>query len=281
MNKIYFEEFRRRVTDDAPYAVFHRADVSYVAHIHEEMEVGFVVSGTVRVGGEAGDSLLNAGDIFVFMPDEIHSLSTVSPNKVEVLRLLPKQNDRVDFSTLRLKRNRVSPGEEGYNSLRKGILQMVKESDGNEIGKDMALRRCRYDIFLAVVRELKHEPIVGEEKKRLASQSLLLRKVNEYISEHYADPISLDEIARHCGYSKYYFSHCIKEATGSSFLDFLMLYRLSLACVRLRDRDGSVTEIAFDCGFNNLRSFNRMFRKYHHLTPTEYRKTNTEDLSPS
>lgn len=271
MSKIYFEEFRRRVTDDAPYAVFHRTDVNYVAHIHEELEVGYVVSGRVRAESESGISLLEAGDVFVFMPDEIHSLSTAESNRVEVLRLLPKQNDHVDFSSLRLSSNRVRKGERGYEELIGPILQMVKEWDEQSVGKDMALRKCRYEIFLTVVRELEHAPIFGEEKKKLANRTLLLRRVNDYISEHYAEPISLDEIADYCGYSKYHFSHSIKQATGSTFLDFLMLYRLSMACVRLRDRDGSVTRIAFDCGFNNLRSFNRMFQKYYNVTPTEYR----------
>ena len=149
---------------------------------------------------------------------------------------------------------------------------MVEESDGTREGREIALRKCRYEIFLAILRELEHTRIPGEEKKRLASRTLLLRSANDYISEHYADPISLDEISEYCGYSKYYFAHCIKEVTGSTFLDFLMMYRLTLACARLRDRDGTVTEIALDCGFNSLRSFHRAFRNYYHTTPTEYRK---------
>lgn len=272
MSKIYFEEFCRRVTDDAPYAVFHRTDVNYVAHIHEEIEVGFVVSGTVRAGNETGEYLLNAGDMFVFMPDEIHTLATVSPNVVKVLRILPKQTDRVDFSVLRLRSNRVAAGDAGYEALVAPVLQMIREFDANEPGRDMALRKCRYEIFLAILRGLEHTRVQGEEKQRLASRTLLLRSVNDYISEHYAEPVSLDDISEFCGYSKYYFAHCMKEITGSTFLDFLMLYRLNLACARLRDGDGTVTCIAFDCGFNNLRSFNRMFQKYYHVTPTEYRR---------
>lgn len=276
MSKLYFEEFRRRVTDDVPFAVFHRTDVDYIAHIHEEIEVGYVVSGKIRASNETEEWTLSQGDLFVFMPDEIHSLTTVEPNEVSVLRILPKQDDRVNFSLLRLKNNRVRRGDRGYEALVSPVLQMVREWDGAEEGREMALRKYRYEIFLAILRELEHEGIRDDETKKLAHRTLLLRRVNEYVSEHFAEPISLEEISDYCGYSKYYFSHCIKEITGSSFLDFLMLYRLSLACVRLRNRDGSVTQIAFDCGFNNLRSFNRMFRKHYKLSPTEYRKQNGE-----
>ena len=105
MHRVYFEEFCRRVTEDAPYAVFHRENVNYVAHIHEEIEVGFVVSGSVRASGESCDYLLNEGDIYVFLPDEIHALTSESPNLLYILRLLPKQSDRVDFSSFRSSSN--------------------------------------------------------------------------------------------------------------------------------------------------------------------------------
>lgn len=272
MSKIYFEEFRRRVTDDEPYAVFHRKNVSYVAHIHEEIEIGYVTQGTVRAENERGAFLLHEGDLFVFMPDEIHALSSQSENTVEVMRILPKKNDRVDFSLLRLDRNRIGPTDGAYETLRRAVTQMVSEWDGDRQGREMALRKCRYEIFLALLRETEHGPIREEEKKKLANRSLLLRKVNDCIAECYAQDVTLEEIATKCGYSKHYFAHCIKQITGSTFLNFLTLYRLSLACVRLRDGDGTVTQIAFDCGFNNLRAFNRAFRKYYGTTPSEYRK---------
>ncbi len=272
MSTIYFEEWRRRVTDNDPYELYHRSDVNYVAHIHEELEVGVVLSGCLRYGNERGEYSLQAGDMFISMPDEIHYLTSDTSNSVDIFRILPSKNDRFDFSGIRLVNNCLRPGNPVYEEFFESFTQMVREFDGEEEGRDMALRKCRYEIFLTILRRMDYFRVRGEERQRLAGQTLLLRSVNDYISEHYADPISLDEIADYCGYSKYYFAHCIKEVTGSTFLDFLMMYRLSLACARLRDGDGSVTEIALDCGFNNLRAFNRSFRKYYHTTPTEYRR---------
>lgn len=281
MHRVYFEEFCRRVTEDAPYAVFHRENVNYVAHIHEEIEVGFVVSGSVRASGESCDYLLNEGDIYVFLPDEIHALTSESPNLLYILRLLPKQSDRVDFSSFRPASNCVRAGDAAYEPLRRAVLEMVDEHDRAREGRDMVLRKCRYEIFLAICRLMAQIPLSEEERQRRAGRTSLLRRVNDYIAEHYDEPVSLDDLADHCGISKYYLSHSIKEVTGSTVLDFLMLYRLSLARSRLRNGEGTVTEIAFDCGFNNLRSFHRMFRKYYYVTPTEYRRNPTESLPPS
>lgn len=281
MQRVYFEEFCRRVTEDAPYAVFHRENVNYVAHIHEEIEVGFVVSGSVRASGESCDYLLNEGDIYVFLPDEIHALTSESPNLLYILRLLPKQSDRVDFSSFRPSSNCVRAGDAAHEPLRRAVLEMVDEHDRAREGRDMVLRKCRYEIFLAIYRLMERIPLSEEERQRRAGRTSLLRRVNDYIADHYAEPVSLDDLADHCGISKYYLAHSIKDATGSTVLDFLMLYRLSIACSRLRNGEGTVTEIAFDCGFNNLRSFNRMFRKYYYVTPTEYRKNPAASLPPS
>lgn len=280
MNKLYFEEFRRRVTDDAPYAVFHRNDINYVAHIHEEVEVAFVCSGVIRAVGETKESELSAGDMYVFMPDEIHALSTVAPNQVYILRILPKQNDRINFSLLRLSDNVLRPGDAGYDALRRSVLQMVQEDESHPEGWEMAMRKCRYEIFLTILRELKYTVIRTEEKKRLANRTMLLRRVNDYIEEHFSEPISLDEISSACGYSKYYFAHCIRQITGVTFLEFLMLYRLNAARARIRDTEDTITEIALSCGFNNLRSFHRIFRKHYRMTPLEYRKEGEKPFKP-
>lgn len=272
MSKLYFEEFRRRVTDDAPYAVFHRENVHYVAHIHEEIEAAYVAQGSVRVLGERCEQTLNAGDIYLFMPDEIHALESVSENRMYILRILPKQIDRVDFSVFRLKKNVIRPNDPGYAPLRTAVLQMVEEDTARRAGWELAMRKCRYEIFLTILRCLEYEEIQPEEKQRLASHTALLRNVNDFIVAHYQDPISLESAAAACGYSKYYFAHCIKQITGGTFVEFLILYRLNIARARIRDTEDTVTEIALDSGFGNLRSFNRMFRKYYGTTPTEYRK---------
>ena len=55
-----------------------------------------------------------------------------------------------------------------------------------------------------------------------------------------------------------------------SFSQYLMLYRLQRARERIIGGDKMI-DAAYSCGFNNIRSFNRMFKKYYHITPTEYR----------
>ncbi|MBQ5324426.1 MAG: helix-turn-helix transcriptional regulator, partial [Oscillospiraceae bacterium] len=60
---------------------------------------------------------------------------------------------------------------------------------------------------------------------------------------------------------------------GQNFSDYLILFRLERALNAINHSEKNLTDIAFDCGFNSIRSFNRAFQNYLKITPSEYRKT--------
>ncbi len=273
MNKLYFEEFQTRVTADCPYAVFPRENINYIGHIHEEIEVACLLSGEVTATTEVGEIRMQAGDLCLFMPDEIHAFRSLTENRAYIIRILPKSGLPLNFSRIRLHRNLLLPGDRGYSAIWEASLQMAAEDQKKAFGYEIAMKKWMNEILLCITRELEYFFLKPEEKKKITSRSHLLRTVNEYIAEHYADPVSLDSIAERCNCSKYYFAHCVKELTGMSFLEFLTLYRLDKATDALRETDRSITDIAMSEGFNNLRSFHRMFRKYYRTTPSLYRKT--------
>ncbi len=67
------------------------------------------------------------------------------------------------------------------------------------------------------------------------------------------------------------FSRFFKQKTGSRFIDSLTDIRIGHACRMLIDTTHSITEIAYDCGFNNISNFNRIFRKKKGYTPKQFR----------
>ena len=128
---------------------------------------------------------------------------------------------------------------------------------------------CRMTALL--LRELDFAPIPAESRKKLEGRTRLLKLAGTYVREHYADPLTLDDMAAHCGYSRYYFSHYFKETTGMSFMDYLTAFRVERAAARMELTGETFTEIAYACGFQSIRTFNRMFRKYYQITPSAYR----------
>ncbi|MDY6863646.1 MAG: AraC family transcriptional regulator [Thermodesulfobacteriota bacterium] len=93
-----------------------------------------------------------------------------------------------------------------------------------------------------------------------------------FIEKNLERPITLGEVSREGGMSKFYFSRFFKIATGNTFKKYIITKRLDKAKKLLKDADMDITEICFQLGFNDLSYFSRIFRKKEGITPSAYRK---------
>lgn len=124
-----------------------------------------------------------------------------------------------------------------------------------------------------MIRSGRLHKLDNDKRKKNVTVLSILKKSNEYIAQHYKEPISLSDIAFYCGFSKYYFAHYFHEITGRTFYAFLTLYRLEKAIPELLNSDHKITDIADNCGFSNTRAFNRAFQSTFNMTPSEYKKS--------
>ncbi len=96
-----------------------------------------------------------------------------------------------------------------------------------------------------------------------------------YIDTHYNENLTLEYMADLAGFSKFHFSRLFKQYTNYTFYDYLCYKRIQ-ASQALLSTHISITEIAFQTGFNNLSTFCRTFKKYVNCSPTEYRNTSEQ-----
>lgn len=106
----------------------------------------------------------------------------------------------------------------------------------------------------------------------MTTKSRRIAKVCEYMGSHFADSISLNTVAKLVGMSESAFSHFFKSKTGVRFIDYLNELRVARACQLLTDTTQTVSEICYNCGFNNMSNFLRLFKKKKGQTPVEYRE---------
>ena len=102
-----------------------------------------------------------------------------------------------------------------------------------------------------------------------------LKTILKYVEEHYPEHISIDDMASLTYYSASHFMKFFKNYMGSSFIEYLNDYRLTMAEQMLRNTDDSVLEIAGKSGFDNLSYFNRIFKKKYGASPGKWRKAQT------
>ena len=101
-----------------------------------------------------------------------------------------------------------------------------------------------------------------------------------YIEEHYANPISLDDIAASIHVSKSECCRCIRRCMKMTPFEYLMKYRIFVAAGILCDDDSdeSIATLASRVGFNSSSYFNKLFRKYLKCTPTQYKARQRSDM---
>ena len=97
-------------------------------------------------------------------------------------------------------------------------------------------------------------------------------KARAFIAEHYADEISLTQIARVVNMSTFYFCKTFKRTTGMTFTDYLARVRVELVKNILLNPQKRVSEAAYAAGFQSLSQFNRAFRRVAGESPTSYRE---------
>ena len=103
------------------------------------------------------------------------------------------------------------------------------------------------------------------------SESRRIQKVQNYINERYQQDIRLNQLAELVGMAPSAFSRFFKLRTGKTLSDYITDIRIGYAARMLVDTQRSIAEICYDCGFNNLSNFNRIFKKKKNCSPKEFR----------
>ncbi len=92
-----------------------------------------------------------------------------------------------------------------------------------------------------------------------------------YLHQHFAEPITLDDVAEAVHLTGPAFCRFFHRAMGRSFVGYVHELRVARACLLLQETDLAITEVCYRCGFGNLSNFNRVFRRLRGRTPREMR----------
>ena len=109
-------------------------------------------------------------------------------------------------------------------------------------------------------------------KITVEDDSRRILKVKNYINKNYMDEIRLAMMADMAGMSPSAFSRFFKLHTGRNLIDYIIDIRLGYASRLLVDTPDSISKISFECGFNNLSNFNRIFKRKKGCSPSEFRE---------
>jgi len=114
---------------------------------------------------------------------------------------------------------------------------------------------------------------INSARSRLESVAIRpIRIAQQYVIQHFNEPITLDDICTATGFSVSYFSKLFKKETGEGFSKYLVRVRIDRAKELLRETNTSVAEVCEMVGYSDIKHFTGTFKKMTNLNPGQYRK---------
>ena len=250
---------------------------SYIPmHWHRAVEIIYMQEGSLDVTVESESFTIRKGDCIVINGNVLHSTKCTSPNTAILLQIpldfmekyIPDLGQLIFLFDFRIKDQR----QQTKQAMLKTILEQLQII--NDVRPDGYLLRFNSLIF-ELLFQLYHNFAVkilqnntSQEKKDMDR----LEPVLDYISEHYREPISLNEIAEVACLQTGYFCRFFKKKMGITFLEYQNEYRLSFIYRDLITTRDPVHVILERHGFTNYKLFRRMFLEHFGNTPTQIRK---------
>ncbi len=249
-------------------------------HWHNEFELNFIRSGTGIFYRNGKQLLAKAGDIFIFQPNQTHSMTTLDNQKVSYDTLLfnsnifgsqSEQGNHLVISPLVSGKSSIcqpiSSNCEGYSMIRATVESIFNATIANDAASDILVKSDLLRLFYYLhiyghIESYRSAPSADESK---------IRPVLTYIDQHYTEDLTVEFLSQQIALSKSYFMSCFKRVTGTSLVTYINQIRVRNACEILLTTDAQVMQVALECGFDNLSNFNRQFRKHTGCSPSQYR----------
>jgi len=262
----------------------HKKEFTYPIHNHSVYELNFVenAKGVRRIVGDSQEVIGDYDLCLITSPNLEHVWEQNECHSDDIREITVQFDFSMSDETL-FGRNPYASITRMMQEAKKGLsfpLQAIMKVYGM-LDTLSSVKDGFYAVqqFLTILYELSR----CENARTLASSSYAkvtveddsrrILKVKNFISKNYMDELRLPELASLAGMSSSAFSRFFKLHTGRNLSEYIIDLRLGYAARMLVDTAKSISEIGFDCGFNNLSNFNRIFKKKKGCSPSEFRES--------
>lgn len=269
------------------FIIFDRKkrNFNFPVHVHPEYELNFIenAQGSHRIVGDSIEEIGNLELCLIGNPElehgwidynnkpenEIHEITIQFHPDLFLESLL---NKRQFYSVNILFENAKNGVVFSQNAISKIQKRIKRLSTGSSDFKAVIeLISILYELSLdKEYRILSTNSYVETE---FSTESKRVQKVLNYLKLHYKEDVHLKDVAAHIGMSSASFSRFMKKRSGKNFVEYLNDLRLGYATRELVNTNNPISEICYNCGYNNISNFNRIFKQRKGVTPKEFRET--------
>ena len=282
MTKV-FTEITRLSDKDCFYIVErHKTEFTYPLHQHAEFELNFIEHGK-GVRRIVGDSVEEIGDyeLVLLGGEELEHVWEQGRCKSKDIREITIQFSEDIFGDGLLSKNQFASikrmlerAGHGLSFSLNSIMKVYSTLDtiASEPERFVQFLKTLYILYeLSVAEDARVLASGGFPHSEKHSESGRIQKVKQYVVDHYPEHLKLSDLAELAGMSPVSFSRFFHQRTGRTLSEYIVDIRLGFAARMLVDSPKNISEICYECGFNNLSNFNRIFKARRNCTPREFR----------
>lgn len=255
----YFEKKSRNILIS-----HNKATYNFPAHFHNYLEIAFCLSGmqTVKVGEKI--YTLKKGDAIVIFPNTVHeyieyqSLCTEPTEIVAIICNTKLLAESLPDIITKYPRNPFIEASLISENTAFAFQKIIMR------GNDIEMIGWTYIILSNLLSVLELTSTEGNLE--------LPSKIIAYIDTNFKEELTISHIAKVFGYHHSYIAHLFCDRIKIPFRTYLGTVRSEYAASQIRTTEKSLTEIAYESGYNSLNTFCRCFKKYFLQTPSQYRQ---------
>lgn len=255
------------------------------SHWHYYMEVIVILEGHITVVCDKNTHTLSPGDVFVFYPKVIHSITSC-------------KNENFKYGVLKFDIGRLSVPGSSTPSLRlifdaaernpeislhflaedlpkDKILDLFYKCNNElaspDYGYDVVLHSCLCSLLIELIRVMKKRGLNTDSALVSTGSNTTIETITEYIDAHSSEHIIVSDLADMCNMSYSYFAKSFKQIYGRSCKEYLEFIRISKAEDLLLYTDFDLTYISLETGFSDCSHLIKTFKKWKGITPKQFR----------
>jgi AraC-like DNA-binding protein len=260
----------------------HKNEFAYPLHQHRDFELTFIEhgAGAQRVVGDSVEEIRDFDLVLIGGGDLEHSWNQGRCKSTDI-REITIQFSADLFPEILLSKNQFRSISHMLDQAKMGLsfpIETIMEVYSTlTVLAGIKEKFYQYVQFMVLLYKLS----ISENAKVLASSSFAhsvrtvesdrVLLVKQYVNDHFTEDLTLTTLADLVGMTPSAFSRFFKTKTGRTLSDYIIDVKLGYAERMLIDSQKGVSEICYECGFNNQSNFNRIFKAKRGLTPRDFR----------
>ena len=265
------QKYITKLTSDSPVIM---------THWHEEAELTLITKGSCIYQIDLIDYEVNEGDLLFIPPLLLHSIrhnrtvdfcsetyvfhvNFLGGNTTDICStryLTPIINHELSVPY------HIPSTHPVYPSLRECFTKITSLYTEQGFGYEIALKSFLLQALFLLLQ------YSNPESATVSASSDKLKNVLDYIDLHYAEALSISELAKLCYFSEYHFMRFFKKHMNITCIQYINNVRLEKAVELFEHGENSILEVSLSVGFHNLSYFHRAFKAKYHMTPLSFIK---------